>query len=218
MLPKLVFTAIISLTAAGIAVQQLNTESTQKYGDVRVSQVLRLDEHVRLYCDIPELPPIIGENIPVCINGLKSASNPKDNLKLLIFLNDLLLSKNDKPEKIFLRDIQRGEQFCLIADIEIDGRNLCDIMVEKGLATKVIEVVQPTQQTSSTGNNSDRKTLQVGSSSVKGEYIASKSSKVFHWANCPHARRMDTAKAIYFVNPEDAAKSGRRPCKTCNPQ
>jgi hypothetical protein len=178
----------------------------ESYGEAKVSSVLRLDEHVRLYCDISELPPVIGQNIPVCIKGLKPAADARDNLKLLMFLNDLLLSKNSKPKMILLKDIQRGQQFCLVADIEVDGQNLCDLLIEKNLAQKVIEVPQ-----------SEKTDLDSPAAVNESGYIATKSSKVFHRGSCPHAKRMDTAKAVTFSSREDAEKTGRRACKTCKP-
>lgn len=176
----------------------------ESYGDAKVSTVLRLDEHVRLYCNISELPPVIGQNIPVCINGLKPAADAKDNLKLLMFLNDLLLSKNNKPETILLKDIHRGEQFCLIANIEVDGQSLCDLLVENNLAQKVIEVTQSEKKDSLPAMN-------------QSGFTASKSSKVYHRSTCAHTKRMDAAKAVTFSSRENAEKTGRRPCKICKP-
>ena len=201
---KLTLTAIIVLFASGAAVQQSKPEPVQSYGDVNVSSVLRLDEHVRIYCDIAELPPVIGQNIPVRIKGLKPAADAKGNLKLLMFLNDLFLSKKSSPKRIVLKDIRRGEQFCLVADIEVDGQDLCDLLIEKKLAEKVVEV-SPSKKTNSTPAVNE------------GGFIASKSSKVYHRRTCSHAKRMDAAKAVRFSSRQDAEKTGRRPCKTCKP-
>jgi hypothetical protein len=203
---QLTLTAIVSMVIIGIAAEQTKLEFVQSYGDAEVSSVLRLDKHVRLYCNIADLPPIIGQNIPVRINGLKSAENTEDNLELLMFLNDLFLSKKSKPDQIILKDIRRGKEFCLIANIEVDGRDLCEMLIEKKLAQKVIEISQ------------SEKTESSSSSTIsQNGYIASKSSKVFHRADCPHAKRMDAAKAVIFSSREDAEKTGRRPCKTCKP-
>ena len=199
-------TLFVFCIASSFSQKTATPPPVESYGDAKVSTVLRLDEHVRLYCDISELPPVIGQNIPVCINGLKPAADAKDNLELLMFLNDLLLSKINKPKTILLKDIQRGEQFCLIADIEVDGQNLCDLLVEKKLAQKVIEVPQSEKA------NSDSLPAMN-----EGGYTASKSSKVFHRGSCPHAKRMDMAKAVTFSSREDAEKTGRRACKTCKP-
>ena len=206
MFSKLASLAVFTLCIGITANQQPTPKPVESYGNAKVKTIHRLDEHVRLYCDISDFPPIIGQNIPVCIKALKPADNAKDNLKLLMYLNDLLLSKKNKPKQIILQNIQRGEQFCLVADIEVDGKNLCDLLIEQKLAEKVIEVPQPEK------TNSD-------SPAVRNEsaYIATKSSKVFHRSSCPHTKRIDAAKAVTFSSREDAEKTGRRPCKTCKP-
>ncbi len=207
MISKLVSLAVFVFCIGGAFSQKTATPPpVESYGDAKVSSVLRLDEHVRIFCDIAELPPVIGQNIPVRIKGLKPADNAKGNLKLLMFLNDLFLSKNSKPKQILLKDIQRGEKFCLLADIEVDGQDLCDLLIEKKLAEKVIEVPQP------------QKLFSGSSPAVNGGgYIATKSSKVYHRSTCSHAKRMDATKSVTFSSREDAEKTGRRPCKTCKP-
>ena len=208
MISKLTLTAIIAISAATAASQKSTTTPVESYGDAKVEAVLRLDEHVRIFCDIEGFAAVIGKNIPVRIKDLKPADNAKDNLKLLMFLNDLLLSKTSPPEQIVLKDIQRGKKFCLVADIEVDGENLCDLLIEKKLAQKIIAVPQEPAGTRSTPS---------AQAANENGYIASKSSKVYHRPNCPHAKRMDAKKAVRFSSSEDAEKTGRRPCKTCKP-
>jgi hypothetical protein len=48
-------------------------------------------------------------------------------------------------------------------------------------------------------------------------FVASKQSKVFHRASCPHARRISPANLMQFGTLEEAVASGRKPCKTCQP-
>jgi hypothetical protein len=48
-------------------------------------------------------------------------------------------------------------------------------------------------------------------------FVASKQSKVFHKASCPHARRIAPANLMEFWTLEEALASGRKPCKTCQP-
>lgn len=203
---KLLFTATILSAGIGTADEQSKHQSVQSYGNAEVTSVLRLDKHVRLYCNIADLPPIIGQDIPVCINGLEPAENTEDNLELLMFLNDFFLSKKSEPKHIVLKDIRRGKEFCLIADIEVDGRDLCDLLIEKKLAQKVIEV-----------QRSERSDTSPSSTTNQNGYVATKSSKVFHRADCPHGKRMDASKAVTFSSRENAEKTGRRPCKTCKP-
>ena len=211
MISKLTLTAIITLSII-TATPTSTPDPIESYGDATISSVLRLDEHVNIYCDISDFPPVVGQNIPVRIKGLKPSDNAQDNLKLLMYLNDLLLSKDSTPRQIRLKDIQRGERFCLVADIEVDGQDLCDLLVEKKLAQKVIEV-PATGNTPSTRNANER----PASAASEGGYIASKSSKVYHRSTCPHAKRMDAAKAVRFTTRDSAEQTGRRPCKTCKP-
>jgi hypothetical protein len=215
--------ALVSLVVSICSMSLLAEESaspknsTVTYGQAVVSSILRLDENITFYCDIEGFPPLIGQNMPVRIKSLKAAGTPEENQKLLVFLNDLLFSK-DKPVKtIVLKEIERGRPFCLMADIEVDGRDLCELLVEKNLARKIVEV---------NGNRPEDPSFVPEGAAAKaadsaaGEpltYIASKSSKVYHRSTCPHAKRLDITKTVTFSSSEEAAKTGRRPCRTCNP-
>lgn len=209
------FVLCMLFCCGGLAVSAEAPKLSKTYGDVSVSKVHSLDEHVQIYCDIPELPPIIGSNIPVCIKGLAPAATPQDNLKLLMFLNDLLLSKDSSPDSIRLKGICRGKHFCLVADVEIDGRDLCDILVEKNLARKVIQVPGREPQTNPAGSHAGSQSSR--NPAENASFVASKSSKVFHRSSCPHAKRMEMSKAARFSTRQDAENTGRRPCKTCKP-
>ena len=46
------------------------------YGNAVVSKILCIDENCTLYSDIQDFPPIIGENMPVKINGLNRPATP----------------------------------------------------------------------------------------------------------------------------------------------
>jgi hypothetical protein len=50
-----------------------------------------------------------------------------------------------------------------------------------------------------------------------GRFVASKQSKVFHKASCPHARRISPGNRICFATLEEMLATGRKPCKTCRP-
>lgn len=183
------------------------------YGDAVIINVLRIDETCTLYCDIQDLPPVIGKNMPVKIKGLKTADAVELNSKIRKFLNTLLLTKTDTPQSINLRNIQRGNTFCFLADIEIDGEDLCDLLVENGLAQRIIEVKEPTAQQSIPGTASQTNSQRA----QKNSYIASKTSKIFHRTGCSHAKRIDPARSVYFSTRQEAIQSGRQPCKTCDP-
>jgi beta-lactamase superfamily II metal-dependent hydrolase len=48
-------------------------------------------------------------------------------------------------------------------------------------------------------------------------YVASRKSKVFHYAGCNSASKIRPENRICFSAREEAVKSGRRPCKVCKP-
>lgn len=49
-------------------------------------------------------------------------------------------------------------------------------------------------------------------------YVASKDSDVFHLSSCQWAKRIAEANRIYFQTLQEAADSGRRPCRVCKPE
>jgi competence protein ComEC len=50
------------------------------------------------------------------------------------------------------------------------------------------------------------------------QYVASKKSKVFHKITCPHAETIKEDNLIFFMTLEEAFATGRRGCKTCDPE
>lgn len=48
-------------------------------------------------------------------------------------------------------------------------------------------------------------------------YVASKSSSVFHSADCRMAGNIASDNLVGYNSREDAVAAGKRPCKTCNP-
>lgn len=49
------------------------------------------------------------------------------------------------------------------------------------------------------------------------EYWASAKSNVYHYPDCRYAKSIKEIFLIKFSSPEEAIKSGYRPCKVCNP-
>lgn len=63
---------------------------------------------------------------------------------------------------------------------------------------------------------------QIDSPSVLGQtkgwkYVASRKSNVFHRPDCKWAKQISPQNLIGFKNREEAVRSGRSPCKTCDP-
>jgi hypothetical protein len=176
------------------------------------ASIVRVDETITFYCDIPEFPPLFGQDMPVRLKMLRPARTAEENQKLLAFLNELLFSKTRPVQSVRLKDAERGTTFCLLADVEVDGRDLCDLLVERNLAHKIVVVGD-----SAAAESDNAPAAGEPDAEPAGGYVCSKSSKVFHKPTCSHAKRLDMSKAQTFATRDEAIKTGRRPCKTCNP-
>jgi len=72
-------------------------------------------------------------------------------------------------------------------------------------------------QTQSTKATVKKDSQPVKKQEAETQYVASKNSKVFHKADCPSAKRILPKNLVTYATREDAVKSGKRPCKRCNP-
>lgn len=195
------------------------------YGKAVVQAVIRVDAQCRIYCDIPDWPAVIGREMPVQIRGLE----PQQTFDLSVrqyILDTLHAALRKKPAQsdpnqpqtpqVLLKHIQRGQSFCLVADVEVEGRDLGQMLVEKGYAKRLI-VPKTTASPEGQAQPTDT-AAQTASPEVQDlGFIAAKNGKVFHKPTCPHARRMKDNTKVTFSKRDDAVTSGRRPCLTCNP-
>lgn len=201
--------------------------AAMNYGQAEVAQVLQVFPDFHLVCNIRNYPPVIGEQMPVYIRGLQPSGTQADG-KVQTYLQTLLCKHpRDPNEVILLKNIQRGQLFCLTADLEINGRDVGDFLVRQGLVERILKapVAEKTARAAPETPPAPSMVLQPiapASSSVKTSpqpsqgYIASKGSRIFHRVGCPHAARITEEQRLLFRTREEAA-SGRRPCKTCNP-
>jgi hypothetical protein len=193
------------------------------YGQAVVENALRVNSQCWVICDIADWPAIIGKEIPVQIRGL----DPQQSFDLparQFILETLIavLKQNPSPidpnkpaePKVLLKHIQRASVFCLIADVEVDGHDMAQILVDKGYAKKLI--IPKTAATASTTTIAADNANPTSPAAADG-FVASKSGKVFHKPTCPHAKRITDNTKVTFSTREEAVSSGRRPCQTCNP-
>lgn len=198
--------------ATGEQTQETESASAEKMEAAVAASIIRLDETLTFYCDIPQFPALFGKDMPVRLKTLRPARTQEENRKLLAFLNELLFSKTRPVQSVLLKGIERGTSFCLMADVEVDGRDLCELLVQQNLAHKIVVVGD-----GPTADSENAVTVSQTDAPAAGGYVSSKSSKVFHKPTCPHAKRLDMSKAQTFATRDEAVKTGRRPCKTCNP-
>ena len=112
-------------------------EAAQKtYGDLTVSKVVHVYDGDTFRVNIEGLPPIIGNNIAIRINGYDTpeirGKCPKEKA-LAIVARDRLRGMV-KDADIVLLNTKRGKYFRIVADVMIDGKNIKDTLIEEGLA------------------------------------------------------------------------------------
>jgi micrococcal nuclease len=216
------FTFIILVNIA-VAVSQNAAPSAenlpQTYGTATVTRVLAIDSACTLLCDIDEFPSIIGQNIPVYLEGIQLLSSESVDEKVVSFLREILIPASPQtPPSIILKNIRRGTTFSLIADIEVNGIDLAQMLVDKGLARRILHLsTTAASGQSSAASPSAPPKSPLSSVPCSAAFVASKTSKVYHRSTCPHAARLDQTKAVTFKTRAEAETNGRRPCKTCNP-
>lgn len=219
----------IILAGLCLAVSTVFSESAERpdndYGSASVQKVIRVDAQCRIYCDIADWPAIIGREMPVQIRGLE----PQQSYELAVrqYIHETLnAALNKKPAqsdpnqpetpRVLLKHIQRGQSFCLVAEVDVEGRDLGQMLVEKGYAKRLI-VPKTSAAADGQAQSPDSAAQTTSSEAQEGGFVAAKSGKVFHKQTCPHARRMKDNTKVTFSTRDEAVASGRRPCLTCNP-
>jgi len=221
-------TLVLCICPMALCDEPSPSASPADYGQAVVEKVLRVDSQCRIICDIRDWPAIIGKEMPVQIKGL----DPKQTFGLSarqFILETLNAALSQNPQaaepnqpaqtKVLLNHIQRGEAFCLIADVEVSGRDLGQMLVDKGYAKKLI--VPKTAAGASANSSAVQPSTAAGNSNASTPaaegFVASKTGKVFHKPTCPHAKRIQDNTRIIYKTREEAMLAGRRPCQTCNP-
>lgn len=206
----------------GVVFAQQEAVKTDGFGDAAVTNVLRVDAACRIYCDIADWPAIVGSEIPVQIRGLEPQAEFSVTVRAFILdtLNAALKAMDANSvltSAVQLKNIQRGQTFCLIADIDVAGKDLGQMLIDKGYAKKLIVPNNPEPAVQTPPAASGPEKLKDSSSASAEGFIASKSGKVFHKPTCSHAKRIGDKTRVLYSTKDQALAAGRKPCQTCNP-
>ena len=115
----------------------LNIYAAKQYGSVTVSKIISIYDGDTFRVNIDSLPPLIGKNIPVRLEGVDT---PEINGKcqyekdLALEARDFVRSKLSNAVEILLNDLQRGKYFRIVAKVYIDGVSLEKELLQNGLA------------------------------------------------------------------------------------
>lgn len=209
-------------------------DSPKTYPGAEVASVNGVDGVYLFRCDVKGWPAIIGENIgvriasiePPAIVAQEDGANKFFELQAKKFLSGIL----SKAKKIELKNVRRGSDFTLLADVIVDSNSLAGILIDQQLAKPAVKKVtrkelikkrQLEKQTKPALPDAQKTAAASGQkhpvSNIQTGWFASKNSKVFHNSTCRHAKGMTPENAIRFPTRDHAINTGRRPCKTCKP-
>ena len=116
-----------------------SAQAATEYGTAIVSKVISVYDGDTFRVDIDSLPPIVGKNIPIRLNGVDTpeirgkCQHEKD---LALKARDFVRSKLANAKEIRLTKLQRGKYFRVVADVMIDGVSLEQELLDNKLAYK----------------------------------------------------------------------------------
>ena len=114
-------------------------QASPEYGTVLVSKVISVYDGDTFRVDINSLPPIVGKNIPIRLNGVDTpeirgkCQYEKD---LALKARDFVRNKLANAKEIKLNNLQRGKYFRVVADVIVDGVSLDQELLDNELAYK----------------------------------------------------------------------------------
>ena len=116
-----------------------STQAAPEYGTVIVSKIISVYDGDTFRVDIDSLPPIVGKNIPIRLNGVDTpeiqgkCQYEKD---LALKARDFVRNKLANAKEIKLTNLQRGKYFRVVANVLLDGVSLEQDLLENKLAYK----------------------------------------------------------------------------------
>ena len=120
-----------------LIVMLLQVQAAPQYGTVTVSKVISVYDGDTFRVDIDSLPPIVGKNIPIRVNGvdtpeIRGKCQYEKNLALKA--RDFVRGKLANAKEIKLTNLQRGKYFRVVANVLVDGVSLEQELLDNELA------------------------------------------------------------------------------------
>ena len=112
-------------------------QAAPQYGTVTVSKVISVYDCDTFRVNIASLPPIVGKNIPIRVNGvdtpeIRGKCQYEKNLALKA--RDFVRAKLANAKEIKLTNLQRGKYFRVVANVLVDGVSLEQELLDNELA------------------------------------------------------------------------------------
>jgi micrococcal nuclease len=116
-----------------------SVQAAPEYGTVKVSKVISVYDGDTFRVDIDSLPPIVGKNIPIRLNGVDTPEiqgKCQQEKDLALEARDFVRNKLANAKEIKLTKLQRGKYFRVVADVYFDGVSLEQELLDNELAYK----------------------------------------------------------------------------------
>ena len=116
-----------------------SVQAAPEYGTAIVSKVISVYDGDTFRVDIDSLPPLVGKNIPIRLNGVDTpeirgkCQYEKD---LALKARDFVRNKLANAKEIRLTKLQRGKYFRVVVKVIVDGVSLEQELLENELAYK----------------------------------------------------------------------------------
>jgi endonuclease YncB( thermonuclease family) len=114
-------------------------QAAPEYGTAIVSKVISVYDGDTFRVDIDSLPPIVGKNIPIRLNGVDTPEirgKCKYEKDLAIKARDFVRNKLANAKEIKLNNLQRGKYFRVVANVLVDGVSLEQELLDNEFAYK----------------------------------------------------------------------------------
>jgi endonuclease YncB( thermonuclease family) len=107
------------------------------YGDATNVKVISIYDGDTFKCSIKDYPAIIGENVGIRIFGIDcpEMTDKRLNIKALAQqAKQYTVARLRAGKVISLLNMRRDKYFRIVADVTVDGKDLANELIDKGLA------------------------------------------------------------------------------------
>jgi len=112
-------------------------QAAPQYGSVTVSKVISVYDGDTFRVNIDSLPPIVGKNIAIRVNGVDTPEirgKCQYEKNLALEARDFVRGKLANAKEIKLTNLQRGKYFRVVANVLVDGVSLEQELLDNELA------------------------------------------------------------------------------------
>ena len=116
---------------------QIPVPDPNSYGYVQVDELVSVYDGDTFKVNIKSWPDIVGKKLGVRVNGIDTPEirGTRGKLKLMAYeAREEVRTILGNSDSIFLTNMQRGKYFRVVADVIVDGNDLAQMLMDKGLA------------------------------------------------------------------------------------